>query len=323
MLKKVLADFNRGSDFYKISNDMTSTKLGEYYLIFEESVVRLGKVQSLITDYDSNGIPMNRPYIDVLSSESVYYPITIGQVGLSVFHTYLNSQSETDSKRFLKFADWFVEHGEESNDLGIRWLTHIPLPAYQNEGPWQSAFSQSRALSVLIRAFQLTKKPHYLETAKKALVPFEIPVSKGGVTSYTEWGPFFEEYPADVPVLVLNGHIFSLFGLFDYIRVFPDDSRCNALVNEGLDSLLSALPFFDMGYWSRYNYCQATFYPELDPATISYHRLHIMLLKAVNQFREHPILGKYIKKWTNYVGIRNYAKSCYWKFKALKKLNRI
>ncbi len=322
-MKKIIADFKRGSDFYEISSDVNSSQLGEYYFIFDENIVRSRKVQSLIADYDENGIPLNRPYIDVLSSELVYYPITIGQVGLSVFHTYLNTKSGGDLKRFLKFADWFVNNGEEINNLGIQWLTHVPLPAYQIHGPWQSAFSQSRAISILLRAFQHTQETQYLETAKKALVSFKIPVSKGGVMSQTQWGPFFEEYPADVPVLVLNGHIFSLFGLFDYTRVFPEDSRCNSLVNDGFNSLLLSLSSFDLGYWSRYNYCKAEYYPDLDPATISYHRLHIMLLKAVNQFRENSILVNYIKKWEDYIGILNYVKASYWKYKSLKKLNRI
>jgi hypothetical protein len=323
MFKKVVEDFNRGSDFYEISDDFDSPKLGEYYLLFDEDVVRSRKVQSLIADYDENGIPLNRPYIDVSSDGLVYYPITIGQVGLSIFHSFLKTQSDNDLKRFLHFADWFVENGDETNNLGIRWLTDIPLPAYQNPGPWQSAFSQSRAISILLRAFQHTQETGYLETAQKALVSFTIPVSKGGVMSQTEWGPFFEEYPADVPVLVLNGHIFSLFGLFDYTRVFPKDSRCKSLVNDGINSLLLSLSSFDMGYWSRYNFCKAEFYPKTDPATISYHRLHIILLKVVNQFKENSILTEYIKKWENYIGILNFVKASYWKYKALQKLNRI
>ena len=132
MLKKVADDFKRGSDFYRISDEKTSPNLGEYYLIFDEDIVRSKLVQSLIADYDENGIPLNRPYIDVSSSELIYYPITIGQVGLSVFHTYLRTKSESDLKRFIKFADWFVNNGEEKNELGMRWLTHVPLPAYQN-----------------------------------------------------------------------------------------------------------------------------------------------------------------------------------------------
>ncbi|MCK5076947.1 MAG: hypothetical protein KAR38_11260, partial [Calditrichia bacterium] len=34
-------------------------------------------------------------------------------------------------------------------------------------------------------------------------------------------GPFYEEYTAEYPTLVLNGHIFALFGICDFVRAFP------------------------------------------------------------------------------------------------------
>ena len=91
MLNKLYADFKRGDDFYQISNNYRSSDLGEYYFIFDESVVKSGKVQALITDSDENGIPLNRPYIDVKSDDLFYYPITIGQMGLS-YSIHLNSK---------------------------------------------------------------------------------------------------------------------------------------------------------------------------------------------------------------------------------------
>ncbi len=45
--------------------------------------------------------------------------------------------------------------------------------------------------------------------AEKALISFTKSVEDGGVTSFTKWGPFYEEYTAEVPTLVLNGMIFS------------------------------------------------------------------------------------------------------------------
>ena len=81
---------------------MTSSQLEEYYLIFEKNIVgSWRKVQSLIAKYDENGIPLNRPYIDGSSSELVYYPITIVQLGLSVFHAYIRTKAESDLKGFF------------------------------------------------------------------------------------------------------------------------------------------------------------------------------------------------------------------------------
>jgi hypothetical protein len=89
MLKKILHDFLNTSVRYEISDDLHSSKLGTYYFIFKEERLSKGKDQALINKFDKNGIPINKTYIDVTDKEYIYYPISIGQMGLSVFHTFL------------------------------------------------------------------------------------------------------------------------------------------------------------------------------------------------------------------------------------------
>lgn len=323
MAKKLWWDIRRGDEFYKIADDFTSRQLGEYYFVFNESSVSRGKDQSLIKNFDEDGIPLNSTYIDVAEKKMVYFPISIGQLGLAVFHTYLETGSKLDQGRFLKFADWFLDNGDNSPDLGVRWLTEVELPAYQNPGPWQSAFSQSRGISILLRAYQITGRNEYADCARAALKSFSFPVGQGGVISATEWGPFFEEYTAAIPTLVLNGHIFSWFGLLDFQRCFPDDESAENLVESGYETIINCLPDFDLGYWSRYNFCQADFYPEVDPATLQYQRLHILLLKALSKFRSHEILDHFIERWNNQIKLTSFLRSGLVKYRALKKLGRV
>ncbi|MDX1701805.1 MAG: D-glucuronyl C5-epimerase family protein, partial [Melioribacteraceae bacterium] len=217
---------------WPISNEMWNKELGEYYFLFTEEAMENQKGGQKSIIYNDEGIPMNPTYIDVKDKDYVYYPITIGQVGLSVFHTYLKSGSDNDKKRFLKFPEWFAQNVILDEKLGAYWLTEVSLPQYRNSGPWQSAFVQSRAISNLLRGFQLTGKKEFADLAESALIPFTIPVSEGGVTSFTEFGPYYEEYTASVPVCVLNGMIFSLCGVADYMRVFPDSNLAEKLFNE-------------------------------------------------------------------------------------------
>lgn len=323
MFNKVLWDIRRGKNFYPIAEDISSKKLCEYYFIFDEGRVKRGKDQALISDFDQNGIPLNKTYIDVEGKELVYFPITIGQMGLAVYHTYLRTQNEQDLKRFLKFAEWYKINAEHEGTLGARWLTDIPLPAYKNPGPWQSAFAQSRGISILLRAYQVTKKQEYAELAERALISFKYSTSEGGVVSFTKWGPFFEECSALVPTLVFNGHIFSLFGVLDFHRAFPENELSKNLFESGFKTILNCLPDFDLGFWSRYNYCTAEFYPPIDPATLGYQRLHVLLLKVLNKIRTSEILVKYINRWENQIGFFNYLRSSRLKYSSLKWLNRI
>jgi len=323
MLNKLYWDLTRGKEFYSLSSDVSSSKLREYYILFDERRVRAGKDQALITEFDENGIPLNKTYIDVDSEELVYFPISIGQLGLAVYHTYLKTGSNFDLERFLKFAEWFENYSVLDNSLGARWMTNVPLPQYDNPGPWQSAFAQSRAISILLRGYQATGNENFKELSEKALIAFTISVSGGGVVSETEWGPFYEEYTAKEPVLVLNGHIFSLFGVYDFCRVFPENETAKRIFENGFQTLINGLEQYDLGYWTKYNDCRLPNYPNPDPATLSYQRLHIMLLKAMNTIRPNGIIKEKIKKWEEQLGFVNYIKANRLKYKALKRLNRV
>jgi len=323
MLNKFLTDLKFTKKRYLISAELHSNILGEYYFLFEERRVSEGKDQKLISKFDENGIPINKTYIDVNDKEFVYFPITIGQVGLAVFHTYLQTKSDEDKTRFLKFVDWFYQNAEINKTIGIRWMTDVSLPQYKNSGPWQSAFSQSRGISILLRAYQITNDIKYAEVSEKALIPFTKPVSEGGVTSFTKWGPFYEEYTAEVPTLVLNGMIFSLCGIYDFVRVFPKNKVARKIYEDGIQTLKNILPEYDLGYWSRYNLCKAEWYPEIDPATIGYQRLHITQLEMLYKLTNEEIFKEYAGKFKKQDNLLNALRMYVVKFRALKKLNRI
>ena len=223
----------------------------------------------------------------------------------------------------MKFAEWFFTHGEEDEKLGVRWLTDVALPQYKNAGPWQSAFAQSRGISILLRAFQLTGQERFAEMAEKALLPFSEPSHKGGVTSFTSWGPFYEEYTAQVPTLVLNGMIFSLCGLKDFVRVFPDNRLARRLFAEGIDTLEKILPEYNLGFWSRYNLCRAGWYPETDPATITYQHLHVTQLNMLYRLTGKPVFRTFAARFKDQINLVNMIRMYKTKYRALKGLGRI
>lgn len=323
MLNKLTKDILFKEEMYRISFELHSNHLEEYYFYFREEKLSKGKGQALIKQFDPNGIPINKTYIDVQNQDYVYFPISIGQMGLAVFHTYLKTKSNMDKNRFLKFVDWFYKNAEYNKKLGVRWLTNVPLPQYQNPGPWQSAFAQSRGISILLRGYQVTGDQKYAKVAEKALIPFSKPVPDGGVTSFTQWGPFYEEYPANVPTLVLNGMIFSLCGLYDFVRVFPENERAQKLFYDGIHTLTNILPEYNMGYWSRYNLCKAPWYPKDDPATVWYQRIHIIQLRLLFQLTDDPVFQQYAELFEKQNHLYNIIKMYRTKYTALKKLKRL
>lgn len=325
MLNKFRRDIRSPRPRYAIPGDLNSQQLKDYYFIFDEARVAGGPDQPLINKFDENGIPVNKTYIDVEEQDYVYFPISIGQLALAVYQTYIKTQLEEDKQRFLKFAEWFADpaHYDEQEKCGIRWLTKVPLPQYKNPGPWQSAFAQSRAISVLLRGYQLTANEEWAQKAEQALKSFLIPVSEGGVTSFTKYGPFYEEYTASVPTLVLNGMIFALCGVYDFVRVFPGSKKAVKIFDDGIKTLEKILPEYDLVYWSRYNLCKAEWYPDTDPATIGYQRLHVTQLEMLYRLTGKDIFRNYARVFERQDTFLNAVRMYKNKFRALKHIKRL
>lgn len=325
MLRKLVTDLTRGSIPFVPNDDNESQQLGYYYFRFEENPSRLNR---LIKTFDADGVPLNTTYVDVTEKQLHYYPISIGQYGLAVFHSYLNTGSGAKREHFLRIARWFREHVVNDERLGAYWLTSVPKPEYKVFSPWKSAFAQSRAISVLLRAWQLTQEKEYYFPAARALLPFTFDIRAGGVSAnLLEGHPFYEEYVASEPTMVLDGHIFALFGLYDFVRVTRDQESAEAvlarrLFRDGVESLLYWLPEFDLGYWVRFNLCRMSHYPAVDPCTRSYLRLIIEQLKILGLISRRKELLSYAGKFITYDSPKNTGRMYLEKLRALKGLQR-
>lgn len=326
MLRKLKDDIFSRKDVYKISDDLHSNKLGEYYFLFEEEPSKLNK---LIAGFDENGIPVNSSYIDVKEKKLHYYPISIGQYALAVFNTYVKSGSTEKEMQFIKIADWFYSNMFNDERLGNFWVTDIAKPEYKIYSTWKSAFVQSRAISVLLRAWQLTGNNKYFAAATGALKIFNVDIKEGGVTVFTKHGKFFEEYAAPEPTMVLDGHMFSLLGLYDYYRAAGGAANmeykhtAKQLFDEGLESLIKWIPQYDMGYWLRFNFCMMKHYPKIDPCTIGYLKLIALQLKLLHKLTGRIELKNYYGKISGYNKPLNVLRMLPLKYIALRKLNRI
>jgi len=59
----------------------------------------------------------------------------------------------------------------------------------------------------------------------------------------------YEEYPTTPPLFILNGFIYSLFGLYDLAQVSQGQTKVTAqqLYSDGMKSLKVMLPLYDSG----------------------------------------------------------------------------
>ncbi|MDZ7369876.1 MAG: D-glucuronyl C5-epimerase family protein [candidate division KSB1 bacterium] len=319
MSRKLFRDLTRDAEIYRLSEDLHSLQLGEYYFLMDEKELLAGHSQDF--HFDEDGIPIIPSYIDVAEPRMIYYPISIGQWGLAVYHTWLRTRAAADKHRFMVIVDWFYDNSIE-DEKGVYWLTDVPKPEYRINQPWPSAFAQSRGISILLRGWQITRLHKYLDAAKEAIKIFEIPAAEGGVTTFTDVGPFYEEYPAPFPTMVLDGFFFSLCGLYDLVRVLRHP-KAKELFDAGVRSAKAWLPRYDLGWWMRYNYCREPFYPDPDPATIGYLRLVVTQLRLFHKLTGDVEFLRWAEHFKSYDRPRNILRMYAVKYRALKQLNRL
>lgn len=222
------------------------------------------------------------PKYHVDTGEEIYFSIGIFQYGLAAYDLYLKSGEERYKKKLLACADWALENQQDDGS----WVTF----AYENPEHPYSAMAQGEGISMLLRAHIVTGDARYLTAAQKAKDFMLKPITEGGTTRYQ--GERVYLYECTHEPLILNGWIFSLWGLYDYSKYVEDD-QVKAVLTATLTSLKEKLPAFDLKYWSRYEDGKRICSP-------FYHRLHIAQLRVMYDLFGDEIYQKYADRWDGY-----------------------
>ncbi|WP_434511188.1 D-glucuronyl C5-epimerase family protein [Desulfitobacterium sp. AusDCA] len=258
-------------------------------------------------EFDEDGIPL----VEVDGHLS-YLPVTIAQYALGNYDQWLEMQKPLYRERFVCAADWLQKNLREYKAGLWGWLNDHDKEMYHLKKPWLSALSQGQALSVLARAYLETQEKRYLEAGEKALISFSVPVQQGGVLTQWEGLDYFEEYPSQIPSLVLNGFIFALWGLWEFY-VISQDPGAKERYQTGVATLKTILPKYQVSYlnWSRYD-----LYPfkVADITSIFYHKLHIQQLKAMALLIGEESFNRQAELWEK--GRQSFI--CYWLATAYK-----
>ncbi|XP_022668662.1 D-glucuronyl C5-epimerase-like isoform X2 [Varroa destructor] len=168
--------------------------------------------------------------------------------------------------------------------------------------PWYSAMAQGQAMSLLVRAYLVTRQQVYLQAALRALELFKKSSKDGGVlTKFADRFSWYEEYPTLKSSFVLNGFVYSLFGIYDVYKV-SNDSVARALFLDGFTSLKHMLPLFDTGTGSVYDLRHFSI-PSLAPnlARWDYHTTHISQLLYLNTIAQSNVLESTAQRWIDYL----------------------
>ena len=238
-------------------------------------------------------------YKGYLGLHREYVPWVILFYALGNYNLYYDTFNELYLENFLNNVDYLVKNITDRGNYGI-WLARFPwvAPYYLCKPPWASGIYQGLGLSVMVRAWALTGDQKYMDTAQKALLSFEVPVSEGGVLKVDKEGFWwYEEYACSRSANVLNGFIFSLIGLFKYY----DISKCLkslCLFNNGIETVKHYLKKFELNFiifkWSKYDDKLLVY------SGPKYHEWHIKQLMKLYEITEDKEFLHWAVKWSRY-----------------------
>ncbi|HLG61100.1 MAG TPA: D-glucuronyl C5-epimerase family protein [Ktedonosporobacter sp.] len=234
---------------------------------------------------DASGVPYR-------GKIAVYDPITIAQYALAHWNLALKGDNQVAQQVFLRQAEWLVKHEVSIKGDAGGWP--IPVPNQHTDQVCLSASCQGNALSVLVRAYQLTCDRTFLMVARRVVRTFERDILDGGVgTPVGEHGVFFEDVAIYPAAHGLDGMLFALLGLYDYLAV-TGNTTVNELIETSLTALHRLLPEFDPGFWTRADLLQRHL---STPAQLS---LHVKLMEALATCTGCQHCAQLALKWQRY-----------------------
>jgi hypothetical protein len=275
-------------DSAELNYDAPIHTLAGYYMTFAEKAAYAGP-------HDPGGIPMLN-YHGRIGLQ--YNPIAIAQWGLGSHNSFRRIGSTLAKEKFLLASDWLCDRLER-NEHGLHVWNHYFDWEYRQtlKAPWYSGLAQGQGISVLVRAYAETGNSKYLDFATLAFRSFLNNTIDGGVTFTDENGNiWFEEYIVSPPTHILNGFIWTAWGVYDYFLA-TGSAEAADLFARAVKTLQCNLDRYDLGFWSLYEQA-GTLLPMI--ASPFYHRLHITQLRVMHRISAEEIFAQYADHWESY-----------------------
>lgn len=244
----------------------------------------LGYYNDLTEKVTKSNLKVNElPKIKDINGNENEFSIAIFQYGLGAYDMFLIEKKEEYLKRFEMAVDWAMKNQLENGG----WVS---FEKTSPNNPF-SAMAQGEGASILLRAYKQFEDNKYLKAARKAIYFMIKSDQEGGTALYKDEEVYLKEFANDP--IVLNGWIFSVFGIYDYLLINGNDKFIKEIYYKTVDTLIKSLEKFDLGYWSKYDI-------EKKVASPFYHKLHSALLYVLEELTGKSEFKKYAKKFEKY-----------------------
>lgn len=232
---------------------------------------------------DSTGL---RIYLRRDNNQRADHPVAYAQYGISALRMYQATGEQVWMDRAVRHAERLAEIRTERD--GAWWFPYLfPWTYYQRTMtvPWWSGMAQGQALSLFVRLYEETGDGRWSIAADKTWQSFLQPRSAAEPWSTMVDGDslWFEEYAGNQPpLLVLNGQIFAIFGVYDYWRLTGDPVAAR-YADGAATTVLSIMPLVRKPggvsyYCVQRPYCQSPLWQNSN-----YHDIHAWQLDTLTR----------------------------------------
>lgn len=210
-------------------------------------------------------------------------PLFVATYALSLFEDHLIEPKFEYLDGLRIQTEFLIFSAQEREFGGIKfyvWTYPFPTEKFSAKPGWVSSLAHGRILSLFSQMYKLTGEERFLEAAHLTYNSMLVPMSEGGVATYTEAGVWLEEI-ADTDlasIKILNGHISAVAGVWTYAKN-TCSSEALQLSTRGINAVINDIDLFDLGFLSLYS-VEPTDKPIFAPAG-GYNHLHIRQLSWI------------------------------------------
>lgn len=222
---------------------------------------------------------LDLPKLKTPKSEIIEFPTAIFQYGLGAYDLFIQTGNEKYLKKVRQCAEWAITK-QESDGAWNNFFYIYP------DHPF-CAMAQGEGASLLVRAYLAFEESSYLAAAEKALDFMLRGVEEGGVTQYDGDDLILLEYTHRPPVM--NGWIFALWGLTDYLKVGMN-MKFEKSYKSTIRTLAKKMNDFEYPFWSKYDISGMI-------ASPFYHHLHVAQMYAMYDLTKENCFRNCADRW--------------------------
>lgn len=264
-------------------------ELGDYYQDFSPAI------ELVESGYHGTVDEFGVPCLENQGAPRYYNAITTAQYALANMTAHRRGRP---GRRELARAqaESLLETQEEDGEWAGCWLIRYDNPKYPFlRAPWTSALASGNAMSALLRAWEMFGDDRYRSAAEAAYHGLHVQRAEMRLSEDDGQELWYEEYPADPPMHVLNGHVYCLLGVADYARVSGEE-EADSRWRQAAATALARLDEFDLGYWSAYELRWR------EPAAVHYQKnIHVPQLRILAQLTGQREFATVADRWERYL----------------------